>query len=87
MARKGTAAAIDIATKAELKAEINAQKAAQAEKMVNPYKEYPLSVCTLLRAVLCEIWELRQDVIRSGFFIGHKKDFEEFAEIYEKSVK
>ena len=66
MSRKGTAEAINIAKKADLKTEINAQKAAQAEKMVNPYKDYPLSVCTLLRAVLCEIWELRQDVIRAG---------------------
>lgn len=62
MAKKGTAEAINIAPKAELKPEINAQKAAQAEKRVNPYKDYPLSVCTLLRAVLCEIWELRQDI-------------------------
>ena len=62
MAKKCTAEAINIATKAELKPEINAQKAAQAEKRVNPYKDYPLSVCTLLRAVLCEIWELRQDI-------------------------
>ena len=59
MARKGTAKAIKIASKAELKPEINVQKAAQAEKRVNPYKDYPLSVCTLLRAILCEIWELR----------------------------
>ena len=62
MARKGTVEAIKIAPKAELKPEINVQKAAQDEKRVNPYKDYPLSVCTLLRAVLCEIWELRQDI-------------------------
>lgn len=62
MARKGTAEAINVVPKAELKAEIDKQKAARAEKMVNPYKDYPLSVCTLLRAVLCEIWELRQDI-------------------------
>jgi hypothetical protein len=34
----------------------------EAEKRVNPYKDYPLSVCALLRAILCEIWELRQDI-------------------------
>lgn len=62
MARKGTAKAIKIVPEAELKAEIENQKAAQAEKRVNPYKDYPLSVCTLMRAVLCEIWELRQDI-------------------------
>lgn len=59
----------------------------ETPKRVNPYTNYGLSIPELLRAVLCEIWELRQDVIRSGSFIGHKKDFEEFAEIYEKSVK
>lgn len=59
----------------------------ETPKRVNPYTDYGLSIPELLRAILCEIWELRQDVIRSGFFIGHKKDFEEFADIYEKSVK
>ena len=59
----------------------------ETPKRVNPYTNFGLSIPELLRAILCEIWELRQDVIRSGFFIGHKKDFEEFAEIYEKSVK
>lgn len=64
MARKGTAKAINIVPEAELKAEIDAKNAAQASIRVNPYKDYPLSVCTLLRAVLCEIWELRQDIAR-----------------------
>ena len=62
MARKGTAAQAKVVAAEEIKPEINAQKAAQAEKRVNPYNDYPLSVCTLLRAVLCEIWELRQDI-------------------------
>ena len=60
---------------------------AGAAKRSNPYTDYPEHIPGLLKAILCEIWELRQDVIRYGFFIGHKKDFEEFAEIYEKSVK
>lgn len=62
MAKNDAAKATKKAPVAELKPEINVQKAAQAEKRVNPYKDYPLSVCTLLRAVLCEIWELRQDI-------------------------
>lgn len=62
MAKKGTAAQVKIVAAENIKPEIDAMKAAQAEKRVNPYKDYPLSVCTLLRAVLCEIWELRQDI-------------------------
>jgi hypothetical protein len=27
---------------------------------VNPYKDYPLSIPELLRAILCEIWEVRR---------------------------
>ena len=62
MAKKGTAAQVKIVAAENIKPEIDAMKAAQAEKRVNPYKDYPLSVCTLLRAVLCELWELRQDI-------------------------
>jgi hypothetical protein len=66
---------------------ITTEKPLETPKAVNPYSNFGLSIPELLRAILCEIWELRQDVIRSGFFIGHKKDFEEFADIYKKSVK
>ena len=66
---------------------IQTETALETPERVNPYTNFGLSIPELLRAILCEIWELRQDVIRSGFFIGHKKDFEEFADIYEKSVK
>ena len=64
MAKKGTEKAPKIVPADEIKLEIEAQKAAQDEKRVNPYKDYPLSVCTLLRAVLCELWELRQDIAK-----------------------
>lgn len=66
---------------------ITTEKPLETPKCVNPYTNFGLSIPELLRAILCEIWELRQDVIRSGFFIGNKKDFEEFADIYDKSSK
>lgn len=74
-------------SKNDLPAIIQTETPLETPKRVNPYTNFGLSIPELLRAILCEIWELRQDVIRSGFFIGHKKDFEEFADIYEKSVK
>lgn len=33
----------------------------QTPKRVNPYTNFGLSIPELLRAILCEIWELRQD--------------------------
>ena len=66
---------------------ITTEKPLGTPERVTPYSNFGLSIPELLRAILCEIWELRQDVIRYGFFIGHKKDFEEFADIYKKSVK
>ena len=83
MATKGKKGTI----KNDLPAIIQTETPLETPKRVNPYTNFGLSIPELLRAILCEIWELRQDVIRSGFFIGHKKDFEGFAEIYEKSVK
>ena len=62
MAKKGTAAQDNVVAAEENTPEIKQKDPAEAEKRVNPYKDYPLSVCTLLRAVLCEIWELRQDI-------------------------
>lgn len=35
-----------------------------AREEVNPYKDYPLSIPELLRAILCEIWEVRQCLTR-----------------------
>ena len=32
----------------------------EACEEVNPYKDYPLSIPELLRAILCEIWEVRR---------------------------
>lgn len=34
----------------------------ETPKRVNPYTNFGLSIPELLRAVLCEIWELRQDL-------------------------
>ena len=34
----------------------------ETPKRVNPYTDYGLSIPELLRAILCEIWELRQDI-------------------------
>lgn len=62
MAKKGTAAQMNLHPVEETTPKIKQKGPAEAEKRVNPYKDYPLSVCTLLRAVLCEIWELRQDI-------------------------
>ncbi len=61
MAGKGTARATNDAPKA-VKQENEALKAVRAEKGENPYKGYPLHIPGLLRAILCEIWELRQDI-------------------------
>ena len=36
-----------------------------AREEVNPYKDYPLSIPELLRAILCEIWEVRQCLTRN----------------------
>lgn len=62
MAKKGTAAQANVVAAEENTPEIKQKDPVEAKKRVNPYKDYPLSVCTLLRAVLCEIWELRQDI-------------------------
>lgn len=62
MAGKGTARATNDAPKAGLKQENEALKAVRAEKGENPYKGYPLHIPGLLRAILCEIWELRRDI-------------------------
>lgn len=63
MAKRHTAEQLDIDQSAEqLKARIKQEKAVETEKSVNPYSDHPLSVCALLRAILCEIWELRQDI-------------------------
>lgn len=40
--------------------EIAMEKAVEAREEVNPYKDYPLSIPELLRAILCEIWEVRR---------------------------
>ena len=36
------------------------ETAIEAREEVNPYKDYPLSIPELLRAILCEIWEVRR---------------------------
>jgi hypothetical protein len=36
------------------------ETAVEAREKVNPYKDYPLSIPELLRAILCEIWEVRR---------------------------
>ena len=36
------------------------ETAVEAREEVNPYKNYPLSIPELLRAILCEIWEVRR---------------------------
>ena len=36
------------------------ETAVEAREEVNPYKDYPLSIPELLRAILCEIWEVRR---------------------------
>lgn len=41
---------------------ITTETAQEAPKRVNPYTNFGLSIPELLRAILCEIWELRQDV-------------------------
>ena len=63
MAKRHTAEQLDIGQSADLlKARIKQETAVETEKRVNPYRDHPLSACALLRAVLCEIWELRQDI-------------------------
>lgn len=36
------------------------ETAVEDREEVNPYKDYPLSIPELLRAILCEIWEVRR---------------------------
>ena len=36
------------------------ETAIEAREEVNPYRNYPLSIPELLRAILCEIWEVRR---------------------------
>ena len=63
MAKRHTADQLDFDQSADLlKARIKQETSVEAEKRVNPYREHPLSACALLRAILCEIWELRQDI-------------------------
>ena len=40
--------------------EITTETAVEAREEVNPYKDYPLSIPELLRAILCDIWEVRR---------------------------
>lgn len=40
--------------------EFATEKAVEAREEANPYKDYPLSIPELLRAILCEIWEVRR---------------------------
>lgn len=62
MAKKNTSAQFEFVDADKLKEKIKQETAVQPERRVNPYKDYPLSACALLRAILCEIWELRQDI-------------------------
>ena len=41
---------------------IATEKPLEPPKAVNPYTDFGLSIPELLRAILCEIWELRQDI-------------------------
>ena len=41
---------------------ITTEKHLEPPKAVNPYTNFGLSIPELLRAILCEIWELRQDI-------------------------
>ena len=36
------------------------ETAVEAREEANPYKDYTLSIPELLRAILCEIWEVRR---------------------------
>ena len=40
--------------------EIATETAIESREEVNHYKDYPLSIPELLRAILCEIWEVRR---------------------------
>ena len=35
-----------------------------AAKRSNPYNDYPEHIPGLLKAILCEIWELRNDIVK-----------------------
>ena len=41
---------------------IATEKPLETPERVNPYTDFGLSIPELLRAILCEIWELRQDI-------------------------
>jgi hypothetical protein len=41
---------------------ITTEKPLETPKRVNPYSNFGLSIPELLRAILCEIWELRQAI-------------------------
>ena len=41
---------------------ITTEKPLETPERVNPYTNFGLSIPELLRAILCEIWELRQDL-------------------------
>ena len=41
---------------------ITTEKPLETPERVNPYTDFGLSIPELLRAILCEIWELRQDL-------------------------
>lgn len=62
MAKKNTSAQSEFVDADKLKAKISQETAVETEKRANPYRDHPLSACALLRAILCEIWELRKDI-------------------------
>ena len=40
------------------------ETAVEAREEVNHYKDYPFSIPELLRAILCELWEVRRCLTR-----------------------
>lgn len=70
MAKNDAAKATKKAPVAEFKSGTNktagggnrTEGAVEEHARVNPYKDHPLHIPGLLRAILCEIWELRQDI-------------------------
>lgn len=62
MAKRNTAEQMNLHPVEETTPKIKQNGPVEVEKSVNPYKDHPLSACALLRAILCEIWELRKDI-------------------------
>lgn len=62
MAKRHTAEQMNLHPVEETTPKIKQNGPVEAENRANPYRDHPLSACTLLRAILCEIWELRQDI-------------------------